>query len=153
MKEMMKRMEDWMVSKDAQSKRLEDRMANKDIQIKRLEDQMAKKDTQIANHQARITESRAQITSLQNHVQSLTADAEGYYNIRHRFIDVYRRDVRKDATEEIRARIWKGNKKAHEGDVVVDAQLCPMPVKASNRCGPCANTKTSTRVSTIESIL
>ncbi|OCK89837.1 uncharacterized protein K441DRAFT_667207 [Cenococcum geophilum 1.58] len=82
--------------------------------MKRLEDQMAKKDTQIANHQARIAESRAQITSLQNHVQSLTADAGGYYDIRHRFIDVYRRDIRKDATAEICARIGKGNKKAYK---------------------------------------
>jgi len=48
MKEMRRRMEGWMVSKDAQTKRLEDRMANKDIQIKRLEDQMANKDTRIA---------------------------------------------------------------------------------------------------------
>lgn len=105
MKETMKRLE-----------RLEDQMVEKDTQI-------ANHQAQIANHQARIAESRAQITSLQNRVHSLTEDAEGYYDIRHRFIDIYRRDVRKDATDEIRARIKKNNKRAHEGDVVVDVQL------------------------------
>ena len=115
-KEMMKRMEDWMAEKDKQS-------AVDRAEIKELKDRMANKDTQIDYHQAQLAESQAQITSLQNRVHSLAADAEGYYDIRHRFIDVYRRDIRKDATEEVSARIKKGNVKAHEGDVIVDAQL------------------------------
>ena len=115
-KEMMKRMGDWMAEKDKQS-------AVDRAEIKELGNRMAEKDNQIAYHQAQLAESQAQITSLQNRVHSLTADAEGYYDIRHKFIDVYCRDVRKDATKEVHARIKKGNEKAHEGDVIVDAQL------------------------------
>jgi chromosome segregation ATPase len=129
-KEMMKRMEDWMAEKDKQSaidraQSAVDRAqsAVNRAEIKELKDRMANKDTQIAYHQAQLAESQAQITGLQNRVHSLTADAEGYYDIRHRFIDVYRRDIRKDATDEVSARIKKGNVKAYEGDVIVDAQL------------------------------
>ena len=82
---------------------------------------MANKDTQIDYHQAQLAESQAQITSLQNRVHSLSADAEGYYDIRHRFINVYRRDIRKDATKEVSARIKKGNIKAYKGNVIVNA--------------------------------
>ncbi|OCK88231.1 uncharacterized protein K441DRAFT_669516 [Cenococcum geophilum 1.58] len=167
MKEMMKRMEGWMVSKDAESKRLEDRMAdkdaqskrfedrmaNKDIQIKRLEDQMAKKDTQIANHQARITESRAQITSLQNHVQSLTADAGDItilgIDLSMSIAEMSGRTLLRKYVPEL-GRIIK---KPMRVMWLSMHSFVPCAVKASNRYGPCANTKTSTRVSTIESIL
>ena len=65
-------------------------MTNKDAQIKWLEDRMANQDIQMADHQA-------EIAILLDRVNILTTDAEGYHGIRHRFIDVYCRDVLRDA--------------------------------------------------------
>ena len=77
---------------------------------------MAEKDKQSAVNWA-------EITSLQNRVYSLTADAKGYCDIRHRFINVYCWDVRKDNTKEVRARIKRGDGKVHKGNMIIDAQL------------------------------
>ena len=94
---------------------LEDRHDMKE-RIKRLEDQMANIDTQIADH-------HAQIANLQDRVKTLTTDAEGYHGIRHRFIDVYRRDILQNVTEQGRIRINKGNVAAYGGDAITDATL------------------------------
>lgn len=144
MKEMMERMKSWMASKDVQSKRLEDQMANKDIQIanqqtqiESLGDRMANKDIQIADQQTQIkslgdwiadkdtqiADQETQITDLQDRVNTLTKDAAGYHGIRHRFIDVYRRDHFGGLTEEGDNRIRAGNVFAHEGDATADARL------------------------------
>ena len=91
--------------------------------IKRLEDRMANIDAQIADHQAQIADHHAQIANLQDRVKTLTTDAEGYHGIRHRFIDVYRRDVLRNVTEQGRIRINKGNVAAYGGDAITDATL------------------------------
>lgn len=70
--------------------------------MKRLEDQVANNKDQIADHQG-------QIAYFHDRIRTLTTDAEGYYSIRHRFIDVYRRDVLHDVTEPGRTKIKEGN--------------------------------------------
>jgi len=80
---------------------------------------MADKDTQIADQET-------QITDLQDRVKTLTKDAERYHGIRHRFIDVYRRDHFGGLTEEGESRIRAGSVFAHEGDATADARLYPL---------------------------
>jgi len=63
------------------------------------------------------------ITELQDRVSTLTLALEGYRKIRHRFLEVYRRDVLEDLNREGRQKIGKGNEAAHEGDAVADADL------------------------------
>ena len=91
---------------------MEDRM-------KRLEDRMA----QFADHQAQITRLQNRIDVLTNEADVLNKDADRYYKIRHRFIDVYRRNVLGENTGETRGRIHDGNTTAYEGDAVTDAKL------------------------------
>ena len=97
---------------------LEEGQDTKD-RLKRLEDQMA----QFADHQAQITRLQNRIDVLTNEVHVLNKDADRYYKIRHRFIDVYLRDVLGEDTGETRDRIHDGNTTAHEGDAVTDAKL------------------------------
>jgi len=117
MKERMKRLEDRMAYKDTQ---IANQIANHQAQLADYRTQIA---GQIANHQAQLADYRTQIARIQHRVDSLTTDAEGYYKIRHRFIDFYRRDVRRDVTDEGRARIHNANISAHEGDAITDAKL------------------------------
>lgn len=84
--------------------------------IKRLNDWMAKMDTQMADHEA-------QIADLQDRVEILTTDVEGYHGIRHRFTDTHRRDAPRNVTEQGSIRINEGNIAAHEGDAITDAML------------------------------
>ena len=91
--------------------------------VKRLEDQVANNKDQIADHQDQIADHQGQIAYLHDRIRTLTTDAEGYYSIRHRFIDVYRRDVLHDVTEPGRTKIKEGNAAAHEGDAVTDVKL------------------------------
>jgi hypothetical protein len=90
------------------------------VRMKRLEDQMARF---VDQTEAQNVYYQAQIADLNARVNTLTKDAEGYHDIRHRFIDVYRRDVLGDHSAETRARINKGNATAHEGDAPADARL------------------------------
>lgn len=123
-------LQDRMTNKDAQIEGLEERMANKDTRIERLEEWMANKDTRIeglenrmANKDIQIANHQAEIATLLDRVSILTTDAEGYHDIRHRFIDVFRRDVLKDINEAGFKRIGAGNATAHEGDAITDARL------------------------------
>jgi len=94
---------------------LEDRYDMKE-RIKRLEDWMTNIDTQMADH-------HAQIADLQDRVEILTTDIEGYHSIRHRSTDVHRRDVLRNVTEQGSIKINKGNIAAHDGDAITDAML------------------------------
>ncbi|OCK96450.1 uncharacterized protein K441DRAFT_47057 [Cenococcum geophilum 1.58] len=94
---------------------LEDRYDMKE-RIKRLEDWMTNIDTQMADH-------HAQIADLQDRVEILTTDIEGYHSIRHRSTDVHRRDVLRNVTEQGSIKINKGNIAADEGDAITDAML------------------------------
>ena len=84
--------------------------------MKRLEDGQANLKTEIANH-------KTEISYLQDRVNALTLASEGYRKIRHRFLEVYRRDIRGDFDSQGRQKIGEGNEVAHEGDAVTDAGL------------------------------
>jgi hypothetical protein len=60
-----------------------------------------------------------QIADVHNRVKVLTLASEGYRKIRHRFLEVYRRDVLDD--KQGRKKIGEGNEAAHEGDAIADA--------------------------------
>jgi len=90
--------------------------------VKRLEDKQAKSEREIANHKTHKT----QISYLQDRVKALSQAFEGYRKFRHRFIDVYRRDVLDvldDLDRQGCKKIGEGNQVTHEGDVVTDAGL------------------------------
>ena len=66
---------------------------------------------------------QAQIADLQDRVEILATDVEGYHGIRHRFTDTHRRDAPRNVTEQGSIRINEGNIAAHEGDAITDAML------------------------------
>jgi hypothetical protein len=91
--------------------------------MKRLEDTIANHETELANHETELANHKTQISYLQDRVKALGQTSEGYRKIRHRFIDVYRRDVLADLDSQGRKKIGEGNQVAHEGDAVADAGL------------------------------
>src|SRR2546421_5211899 len=68
-------------------------------------------------------DSKSQIADLQHRVKVLTLSSEGYRKIRHRFLEVYRRDILDDVDRQGRKKIGEGNEAAHNGDAVTDASL------------------------------
>jgi uncharacterized coiled-coil protein SlyX len=88
--------------------------------MKRLEDKQANSETEIANLKTEIADHKTQISYLQDHVKALSLASDGY---RHRFLEVYRRDVRGDLDREGHKKIGDGSGVAHEGDAVADAGL------------------------------
>ncbi|OCK89838.1 uncharacterized protein K441DRAFT_680863 [Cenococcum geophilum 1.58] len=91
--------------------------------MKRMQSQLQTQSLQFVEHQAQFDHHLALINRLQHRVDILTPDAERYYSIRHRFIDVYRRDILRDVDREGLDRIDMGNGTAHEGDAFTDARL------------------------------
>jgi hypothetical protein len=91
--------------------------------MKRMQSQLQNQSLQFVDYQAQINRHQAQIDRHQAQIDILTPDAERYYSIRHRFIDVYRRDVLRDVDQEGLDRINRGNGTAHEGDAFTDARL------------------------------
>jgi hypothetical protein len=67
------------------------------------------------------------IAALENRVMLLSEGCKGYYAIRNRFLDKYRKDRLGMDSEHVyasvRAGITAGNKAAHEPDVVINASL------------------------------
>jgi len=53
----------------------------------------------------------------------LKGTSEEYFMIRKRFLDVYRRDILKEAEAQGTQAIKDGNRAAHHGDAVGDASL------------------------------
>jgi hypothetical protein len=66
---------------------------------------------------------RAELQTVNSRVQDLEEASEVSIDMRHRFIDVYRRDVLKNIDRAGHDRINQGNKTAHEGHVTLDAFL------------------------------
>ena len=91
--------------------------------MKRMQSQLQNHTLQFVDYQAQIDRHQAQIDRQQAQIDILTTDAERYYSIRHRFIDVYRRDILRDVDQEGLDRINMGNGTAHEGDAFTDARL------------------------------
>lgn len=63
-----------------------------------------------------------EVLELYARIKELAAASQGYLNIRHRFLDTFRRDILKDPTFN-RTMIQAGNAAAHNGDAVTDACL------------------------------
>ena len=61
-----------------------------------------------------------EVLELYARIKELAAASQGYLNIRHRFLDTFRRDILKDPTFN---RTQAGNAAAHDGDAVTDAGL------------------------------
>ena len=55
--------------------------------------------------------------------EAMVKALEPYGDIRKRFLEVYRRDVLMDITEEGRKKIHQGNEVAHHGEVIADTAL------------------------------
>jgi hypothetical protein len=68
-------------------------------------------------------EMKTQITDLRHRVKTLTQTSEGYRKIRHRFLQVYRRDILMEIDRQGLEIIGEGNVAAHDGDAVADASL------------------------------
>jgi hypothetical protein len=81
-----------------------------------MKERITRIESEIASH-------KNQITDLRHRVTALTISSEGYQKIRHRFLDIYRRDVIEDVDPKGRKNIREGNEAAHEGDAISDAQL------------------------------
>jgi len=64
-----------------------------------------------------------QVIELQDRVGLLTITSAGYQDIRHRFLEVYRRDILENVGKQGRKKFNKGNEAAHKGDAVADADL------------------------------
>ena len=92
---------------------LEERNDMKQL-MKRLQDKLDKVDA----HQQK---QDAEISDLKNDVKTLRQASIGYRKIRHRFLEVYHRDVHVDRQE--RQKIGEGNEAAHDGDAVTDASM------------------------------
>jgi predicted nuclease with TOPRIM domain len=82
----------------------------------KLENKLQKTDTELQKTNTRVTD-------LQNRVKALTLASEGYRKVRHRFLEVYHRDIRNDVDGQGLKKINQGNEAAHHGDAVTDVSL------------------------------
>ena len=77
-------------------------------------------------HRAEIAALEETVTQNQIRIQHLTAAGEGYFKIRQRFLNVFRRDVLQDPAAQWTLIIDTGNAAAHHGDAITDAGLLNM---------------------------
>jgi hypothetical protein len=78
-------------------------IAEKDRVISRLdalEAESVAHRAEIAVHRSGIAALEEKVTQNQIRIQHLTAAGEGYFRIRQRFLDVFRRDVLQDSTAQ-----------------------------------------------------
>ena len=61
---------------------------------------------------------------LQHCIKALPLASGGYRKTRHRFLEVYRRDILDNVDKQGRRKIGEGNEAAHNGNTVTDASLC-----------------------------
>ncbi|KAK2756579.1 hypothetical protein FQN54_005472 [Arachnomyces sp. PD_36] len=73
------------------------------------------------DHEQETSELRQETSKLRDQVQVLKNSSEGYLEVRHRFLNVYRRDVMGDTSKS--SDIRQANKRVHSADVVTDRQL------------------------------
>jgi hypothetical protein len=88
-----------------------------------LEAECAAHRAEIAAHRARIAALEEKAVQHQIHIQHLTAAGEGYFKIRQRFLNVFRRDVLQDPAAQWTPMINAGNAAAHYGDAITDAGI------------------------------
>ena len=108
---------------------LEDRNDMKQL-MKRMQDKLDRVDAQQQQQHAHQQQQHAhqqkqdaEISDLKNDVKNLRQASLGYRKIRHRFLEVYHRDVLQDIGRQGRQKISEGNEAAHDGDAVTDASL------------------------------
>jgi hypothetical protein len=89
----------------------------------KLENKLQKTDTELQKTNTELQTTNTQVTDLQNRVKTLTLVSEGYRKIRHRFLEVYHRDIQNDVDGQGLKKINQGNEAAHHGDAVTDVSL------------------------------
>jgi hypothetical protein len=103
--------------------RLEEKLQKTDTELQTTNAKLQKTDTELQTTNAELQMTNARVTDLQNRVKVLTLTSEGYRKIRHRFLEVYHRDIRNDVDGQGRKKIHQGNEATHHGDAVTDASL------------------------------
>ena len=69
------------------------------------------------------TQTERQSFDILGRIDLLNHASHGYFRIRHRFLEVYRRDIMEDIDEEGYRLIGLGNQAAHHGDAIADVSL------------------------------
>jgi hypothetical protein len=67
-----------------------------------MKERLARMESEIASH-------KSQIADLQYCIKTLTISSDGYQRIRHRFLDIYRRNVMENVDPRGRKKIREGN--------------------------------------------
>jgi hypothetical protein len=80
-------------------------------------------ESKIEKLEKRDADKEFQIADLQDRVKTLTLASDGYRKIRHRFLEVYRRDILDGINRQGYMKIGEGNEAAHNGDAIADAYL------------------------------
>ena len=93
----------------------------RDISV--LKKKVEEKSLLVEGHGQQIQAHEQRIKGLEGRVLSLTTSSQGYRDIRKRFFDTYKRDVKKMPGFTGSKAISEGNVRAHEGDVLSDALL------------------------------
>lgn len=88
-----------------------------------LEAEFTAHKVEVATHKAEIATLKGKVTQNQVHIRNLTTASEGYFKIRQRFLDIFRRDVLQESTAQWTPLIGAGNAAAHQGDAITDAGL------------------------------
>jgi len=91
--------------------------------VERLEKRLDGSQADTAELGGQVRELGGQVRELRGQVRDLALSSEGYRRIRHRFLDVYRRDVMQDVDRQGYQHIKDGNEAAHHADAVTDSAL------------------------------
>lgn len=86
------------------------------VSLKRQKVSLERQKNLLADH-------KQQLKFLNSRVDTLLQFSQGYMNIRRRFLDVYKRDIKHLPGYELTKAIRSGNSVAHDGDAVRDAFL------------------------------
>jgi len=92
-------------------------------EMKTVKAQLAGHDKLFARNDQEISDLRKMVSDLQAHSEVLKESSDRYMQIRARFLDTFLRDVEKIPEARWSKAITEGNKAAHDGDAVADANL------------------------------
>jgi len=99
-----------------------------------LQHKIASLESIVASLQSKEASQAKKIASLEDRVSNLTMPREAYKLLRNRFISTFKRDKLHNATREDYKMIAEGNRWAHGGDAVVDAQLYKGTIRRGDEC-------------------
>jgi hypothetical protein len=91
--------------------------------FKRFEGMIEKLEKRDADKEFRIVDLEHHVSDLQGHIKTLSQASKGYREVRHRFLEVYRRDFLGGINRQGHKKIGTGNEAAHNGDAITDAYL------------------------------